>query len=65
MISQESQTQNAAIMLLTALLLVTCAESSAAGGVHSALLVPQRTGTGPTCRSLDIWVTMLCTTSMQ
>ena len=46
------------------LLLVECDESSAADGAHSALLVPRRTGTGPTCRSVDIGVNihLLCTT---
>ena len=50
-------------MLLLVLLLVECDESSAADGVHSALLVLRRTGTGPTCRSVDIGVNihLLCT----
>ena len=59
MISQNDElNQEAAVMLLLALLLVMWDESSAAGGVHSVLLVPRRTGTGPTCRSMDIWVNM-------
>jgi hypothetical protein len=54
-------------MLLLLLALVMCDGSSAAGGVHSVLLVPRRTGIDPTCRLLDIWVNMheLCTTSLR